>query len=1339
MRFATSWLLTALLVLLAVLTSSSSLQAAEPTRPNIIMVFIDDMGWGDFSCFGNRDAQTPNVDRLANEGLQFSQFYVNAPICSPSRCALTTGQYPHRWKITSYLNNRVDNARRGVANWLDPQAPTLARMLQQHGYATGHFGKWHLGGQRDVDDAPPLSAYGFDQSLTNFEGMGPKLLPLTLKPGDTQPGRIWEDAERLGQPVTWMQRSQITGGFVDAAIPFIDRAAQAGKPFYVNLWPDDVHGPLWPPVDKWAEGKRGLYLSVLQEMDRQLGKLFNHIRDTPALRDNTLILVCSDNGPEPGAGSAGPFRGAKTRLYEGGIRSPLVVWGPGLIPQEKRGSNNTISVFAAFDLVPSLLALAGIKAPPEVTFDGEDLSATLTGRSEASRAAPIHWRRPPDRKSSPPAIPKPQPDLAVRDGNWKLLCNYDGTQPELYDLSKDIGEKTNLSDQQPEVTKRLSASAVAWHQSMPADNGPELGAQAVNANPAGPKQKAADATAARPLRPNVLLLLVDDLKPTLGCYGDVIAQTPNIDRLAARSMRFDLAYCNQAVCAPSRFTLMLGSHSTSTGLYGLGSRLRERIPDAVTLPQHFSRYGYRTESLGKVFHVGHGNQGDPQSFSVAHFSDKVIEYADPASTDGGQLTREEAYFTNQQLNRIQELPRGAAFESPDVADEAYADGRVAAETIQRLRAARERREQDGTPFFIAAGFARPHLPFSSPRKYWDLYDPARFADPACEKIPEGAPKVAGKTNGELANYKPVPNSGEVDADLRRQLTHGYYASVSYVDAQIGKVLDELDRQQLTENTIIVLWGDHGFHLGDHGYWTKHTNYERANRIPLLIGAPGVAKPGSSTRQLAESSDLFPTLAELAGLDAPTGPQRIDGRSLVPVLRGPAARVRDHAYHVFPKAKLGRAIRTERHRLVEWKNVGQARESAELELYDYETDPHETRNIAAMQPQVVSELRAILDKYPEPVNLNEKLNAKPAPQAVGLTLSSPIDFQVVQRSCAKHGLLTITGELSADIAATDLKIEARFLDGKQDSPWLPVTGSVSGRTVAGTIQAPAGGWWRLDVRVAAAGSTIAAGHVEHVGIGEVFVIAGQSNSANHGEERQRPQSGRAAAFDGQKWQLADDPQPGASGGGGSFIPPFADAIVAHENVPVGIVACGIGATSVREWLPEGATFPNPPTIESRVRKLPDGTWASDGAAFHAFVVRMKPLGPRGFRAVLWHQGESDANQKDPTRTLPGPLYREYLEKLIRDSRQSIGWEAPWFVAQASYHVPGDEGSEEIRAAQASLSRDAIALAGPDSDALKGELRENNGQGVHFSGKGLREHGARWAAQVIPWLEQQRAQP
>lgn len=464
-----------LFVVAYLLLPDSEVLGASPSRPNIVMVFIDDMGWGDFSCFGNRDAKTPNVDRLAAEGIRFSQFYVNAPICSPSRCALTTGQYPHRWRITSYLNNRADNARRGVENWLDPKAPTLARMLHDHSYATGHFGKWHLGGQRDVDDAPPITAYGFDESLTNFEGMGAKLLPLTQRPGEAEPGRIWADAERLGKPVTWMQRSQITTGYVDAAIAFMDRAAARQQPFYVNLWPDDMHSPFWPPVEKWASGKRGMYLSVLQEMDRQLAKLFDHVRESPTLRDSTLILICSDNGPEPGAGSAGPFRGAKTRLYEGGIRSPLIMWGPGLIAEEKRGWHNESSVFAAFDLVPSLLAISGAKPPGDVTFDGEDVSGTLLGRSTASRKAPIYWRRPPDRKNSPPALPDPQPDLAVRDGDWKLLCNYDGSQPELYDLSGDRSETTNVATKQPEIVKRLATAVVAWHNSMPADNGPAMG------------------------------------------------------------------------------------------------------------------------------------------------------------------------------------------------------------------------------------------------------------------------------------------------------------------------------------------------------------------------------------------------------------------------------------------------------------------------------------------------------------------------------------------------------------------------------------------------------------------------------------------------------------------------------------------------------------------------------------------------------------------------------------------------------------------------------------------------------------------------------------------------
>jgi len=475
------------LIALLALLGIASAQAAD-ARPNFVMVFIDDMGWGDLSSFGNKDAKTPNIDRLAGEGIRFGQFYVNSPICSPSRCALTTGQYPQRWRITSFLNNRADNERRGVANWLDPQAPTLPRMLKQAGYATGHFGKWHLGGQRDVADAPPISAYGFDETLTNFEGMGAKLLPLTLKPGDAEPGRIWADAERLGGPVIWMQRSAITGGFVNAALSFMNRAASAGRPFYVNLWPDDVHGPWWPPVAKWGDGsKRRLYLSVLEEADRQLGPLFDHIRGTPALRDNTLVLVCSDNGNEPGAGGGGPFRGHKATLHEGGIRSPLVAWGPGLIAKEKAGTKNDASVFSAFDLVPSLLAIAGVSRPPEAGFDGENVAPVLTGKSTASRGALLFWRRPPDRKTAYGS--SPLPDLAAREGEWKFLCEFDGAKPELYHLATDPGETANVAARHPDVVARLTKAVLAWNEALPQDEGRALGANAPAAPGAKPKAK----------------------------------------------------------------------------------------------------------------------------------------------------------------------------------------------------------------------------------------------------------------------------------------------------------------------------------------------------------------------------------------------------------------------------------------------------------------------------------------------------------------------------------------------------------------------------------------------------------------------------------------------------------------------------------------------------------------------------------------------------------------------------------------------------------------------------------------------------------------------------------
>lgn len=362
------------------------------------------------------------------------------------------------------------------------------------------------------------------------------------------------------------------------------------------------------------------------------------------------------------------------------------------------------------------------------------------------------------------------------------------------------------------------------------------------------------------------------------------------------------------------------------------------------------------------------------------------------------------------------------------------------------------------------------------------------------------------------------------------------------------------------------------------------------------------------------------------------------------------------------------------------------------------------------------------------------NSASAVYAAELRLSSPLEYQVVHRRTKDSARIGIAGVL-AGAEANGSRLEARILADGRNGDWQKLSATFEDSAFQATMAIPAGGWYRVEVRAFSHGQVVAETAVEHVGVGEVFVIAGQSNSANHGEEQQVTRTGKVAAFDGQRWRLANDPQPGASGSGGSFLPPFGDAMAQRFKVPVGIIACGIGASSVREWLPKGSKFPNPPTLTGRVQELPAGEWESKGEAFEMFIARMKQPGPHGFRAVLWHQGESDANQQDPTRTLVGNLYREYLEKLIRDSRRAIGWDAPWFVAQVSYHVPGDEASPDIRAAQASLWKDGIALEGPDTDALKGEWRDAGGQGVHFSGPGLREHATRWVEKVAPWLEQQ----
>jgi iduronate 2-sulfatase len=446
--------------------------------------------------------------------------------------------------------------------------------------------------------------------------------------------------------------------------------------------------------------------------------------------------------------------------------------------------------------------------------------------------------------------------------------------------------------------------------------------------------------------PNVLLICIDDLKPRIGCYGDPLAQTPSMDRLAKRGVLFERAYCNQAVCSPSRNALLVGLRPQSLGIYDLPTNFRKGSPNAVSLPQHFKANGYFTQSFGKIFHVGHGNTDDAASWSTESYKPKGRNY---------QLA------DNQKAVNSKDGTKAAAFESADAPEELYNDWNIAQAAIEAMT---EKSKSD-QPWLMAVGFLKPHLPFVSPKKYWDLYDPNKIELAEYQQAPDGAPTYAPQNSGELRAYSNMPNQGPIPDSLQRELIHGYLASVSFTDHQIGRLLSRLDQLGLTESTIVVLWGDHGWHLGDHGMWCKHSNYEQATRIPVIVSAPGKAQ-GAASKSMIESVDIYPTLCELAGIDTPS---MLDGKSFAGVLDKPSQSHRDHTIQVYPRSKqgvgqvLGRSIRTDRYRLVQWKAWDAPEQSSDWELYDYQTDPLETKNLADQEPQVVASMRELLAIHP----------------------------------------------------------------------------------------------------------------------------------------------------------------------------------------------------------------------------------------------------------------------------------------------------------------------------------------------------------------------------------------
>lgn len=519
------------------------------------------------------------------------------------------------------------------------------------------------------------------------------------------------------------------------------------------------------------------------------------------------------------------------------------------------------------------------------------------------------------------------------------------------------------------------------------------------------------ATSQNKKQPNILFIAVDDLRAELGSYGSNIVKSPNIDALSSQGIQFNRAYCQQAICGPSRASVMTGARPETIDVIDLFQDFRANRPSIVTIPQHFKENGYETVSLGKVYHGSYTD--DEMSWSRKPI--KVKRDANVPETEGGYALAESQlmYLKNkinleakygEKLIRENWLDKGPALESADVPDETYDDGY---NTLSAIATMKDMVAKGDKPWFLGLGFKKPHLDWIAPKKYWDMYDESQIEIATQTNAPIDGATIGLSESLELRVSADVPKTGNFSPELQRKLKHGYYACVSYIDAQLGIMIQALKDSGQYENTIIVLWSDHGFNLGEMGYWGKATNYEIATRVPFIISAPGVTDKtkGQQSDATVELIDLYPTLCDLAGLKKPS---HLEGQSLVPFLKKPSTKSKKPAFSVFPSPALrewaarpftppfrttffmpliekietkieaqmgdkwnrktfeefvmGYAMRTENYRLVVWKDRRRPNNTPlYIELYDHLNDPNESVNIAAKNPKTVNELMKLLDK------------------------------------------------------------------------------------------------------------------------------------------------------------------------------------------------------------------------------------------------------------------------------------------------------------------------------------------------------------------------------------------
>ncbi len=857
--------------------------------PNIVFIISDDHAWTDYGFMGHPEVETPNLDALAKESAVFTRGYVPTALCRPALATLITGKYAHQHRISGNdpailpadSNQRTGSGeskeyrelRARLIAHIDQQ-PTVPRLLADKGYRSFQSGKWWEGNFRRG---------GFTEGMTRgFPEQG---------------GRHGDDGLSIGregmQPV----------------LSFIDRAVVDKKPFFVWYAPFLPHSPHTPPqhlFDKYkAKGIKSdsiaRYYAMVEWFDETCGQLIDHL-DEKGVRENTLIVAIGDNGWIQQSDASGFAPRSKQSPYEGGTRQPTMFCWPGVI----QPGNRTEQLCSSVDIVPTALAAAGVEVPQELP--GYNLLPILTSGEPTPRRQVFGEGFAHDIAN----IEVPEESLLYRwviEDRWKLLLTYDGklgryakhhprneTRPQLYDLLADPHENHDLAAQHPQVVARLAGALQGWWPVTQRKTQTKLTSTVPRASS----------------RPNVVFIAIDDQNDWVGHLGGhPLAHTPNMDALAKKGTTFTNAHCQSPLCNPSRTSLMLSLRPTTTGIYGLAPWFRtlDTWKDRVSLAQHFKATGYRTLSAGKIYH---GGIGDPEARA------REFDIWGPA---GGIGAKPEQKLIPPTPMGNHPLMDWGVFPHRD---EDKGDYQVASWAVDQIKNADQ--EQ---PFFLAAGFFLPHVPCYATQRWFDLFPDDDSVLPIVNFDDRNdTPRFSWYLHWNL----PEPRLKWIqDTDQWRNLSRSYLACTSFVDAQIGRITAALDEAGLSENTIIVVWGDHGWHLGEKGITGKNSLWDDGTRVPLIFAGPGVTG-GQRCAQPAELLDIYPTLIDLCQLPARDD---LEGISLQPQLKD-ANSVRQRPA-ITSHNQGNHAIRSEKWRYIRYADGSE-------ELYDVAHDPNEWNNV-----------------------------------------------------------------------------------------------------------------------------------------------------------------------------------------------------------------------------------------------------------------------------------------------------------------------------------------------------------------------------------------------------------